>query len=106
MASLGTITLAGKSGSTYEFSIYNRTQEFREVGALYVMSKKNTNGKYAIIYVGQTGNLSERPLNHHKTACFDKHGADLLLIKTEDSEKRRLSIESDLVDNYNPSCNG
>ncbi|HZQ11475.1 MAG TPA: hypothetical protein VFB31_01550 [Pseudolabrys sp.] len=103
---IGTITLTGASKKTYEFTIYKREQEFLAVGAVYVMSKLTTELRYRIIYVGQTSDLSERPLNHHKTDCFDEHGADHLLIHSEANEKKRLEIEADLIAAYNPPCNG
>lgn len=106
MATLGTITLTGASGTKYEFNIYERSTTFKASGAVYVMSKVNANGKYVIIYIGQTGDLSGRPLNHHKTDCFDKNGADKVFIKSESAEKTRLAIETDLVRAYNPTCNG
>jgi hypothetical protein len=55
--------------------------------------------------VGQTGDLSNRPLNHHKKACFDRHGANALLILLESSERSRLAIERDLITALNPPCN-
>ena len=106
MAKLGTITLTGKSGNAYDFNIYDRETDFKAIGAVYVMSKVNSSNRYAIIYVGQTGDLSDRPLNHHKTKCFDKNGADKVHVHAEDGEKKRLAIEADLIENYNPTCNG
>jgi hypothetical protein len=106
LASQGTIILTGESQKQYQFNIYDRSTTFKEAGALYVMSKINSNGNYELIYIGQTGDLSVRPLNHHKTACFDKHKADKLLIKAENNEKTRLAIETDLIRNYSPPCNG
>jgi len=106
MASLGTITLTGKSGDEYAFNIYARSTDFKAIGAVYVMSRVNDNGRYAIIYIGQTGDLSDRPLNHHKSACFDKHKADKVLVHAESKESTRLNIETDLVRAYDPTCNG
>jgi hypothetical protein len=105
MASLGSITLTGKSGKTYEFAIYNRPTTFTAVGAIYVMSKKTPDNKYSLFYIGETGDLSKRPLSHHKTACFDKHGADKLLIRTASDAEKRLADETDLIRHYQPPRN-
>jgi hypothetical protein len=110
MSSLGTIKLSGKDlngrvTGPYEFNIYHRETEFKAIGAVYVQSKVGANDRYQIIYIGQTGDLSVRPLNHHKTNCFDKRGADKLLIHSESSEKERFRIEAELIRNYNPPCN-
>ena len=103
---LGTITLIGRSGSSYQFNIWGRSTKFNPAAAVYVQSKVASNGKYDIIYVGQTGDLSQRPLDHHKTECFDRHGADKLLIRAEGNEQTRLNIETDLIQGYRPPCNG
>lgn len=100
------ITLTGKSGSNFRFEIHPRETEFKNVGAIYVMAKKTSANNYSILYIGQTGNLSSRPLNHHKTDCFDRHGGDTLFVLAEGNESRRLSIESDLIGKYDPPCNG
>lgn len=105
MASLGKITLTGESGKSYEFNIYKRSATFTAVGAIYVMSTKTAAGKYKLIYIGETGDLSKRPLNHHRTDCFDKRGADMLLIRTANVAKQRLADETDLIRKYDPPCN-
>jgi hypothetical protein len=52
MASLGTITLTGKTNKQYEFDIYPRTQKFNAVGVIYVMAKKSQNeSTYTLIYI-------------------------------------------------------
>jgi len=105
MASLGTITLAGESGRTYEFHIYKRSTTFKPTGAIYVMSKISKAGTYDLIYIGETGDLSKRPLSHHRTSCFDTQGADMLLIRTAPDETQRLADETDLIRAYDPVCN-
>ncbi|MCK5232542.1 MAG: GIY-YIG nuclease family protein [Desulfobulbaceae bacterium] len=62
-------------------------------------------GRYTILYVGQTGDLSERFDDHHKGACFNRNGSTHIGIKPESVEKTRLAIETDLARNYNPVCN-
>jgi hypothetical protein len=106
MASLGTIMLTGKSKTQHEFNIYARSQKFNAIGAIYVMAKKSQNANsYDLIYIGQTGDASERPFNHHRKDCFDKNRADHVFICSEGSEKRRFEIETDLIQNYNTQCN-
>ena len=109
MAKLGKIELKGASGNSWSFDVYPRDTEFKAVGATYVQSvrtaKPNGSGSHDFIYVGQTGDLSNRPLNHHKKTCFDRHGANALLILVENSERTRLSIERDLINSLKPPCN-
>ena len=99
-----TVTLTGQSGKQYTFNVYARSQKFNAIGAVYALAKI-ASGKYVIIYIGQTGDASNRPFNHHRTACFDRQGADLVFLLSESSEKRRLEIETDLIRAYDPPCN-
>jgi hypothetical protein len=87
VAKLATITLTGKSGAKYAFNVYPRTDTFNDVGAVYFMTERVEDAKgigtHTWIYVGETGDLSGRPLNHHRKKCFDDHGANCLLIHSE-----------------------
>ena len=109
MAKFGTITFTGFSGLKYEFTAHSRDTKFSAVGAVYFMTKRQKSGgggnSHTLIYVGETGDLSNRPLNHHRTACFDKEGANCACIYIEGSKSKRLEIETDLRDYYDPPCN-
>jgi hypothetical protein len=37
---MATVTLTGKNGTKYEFTIYSRSQTFKAIGVIYVMAKK------------------------------------------------------------------
>lgn len=68
------------------------------------MLKKQA-GDYSILYIGQTGNLSERFDNHHQAQCFNRNGKTHVAVRGEGSEQRRLAIETDLIRKYQTSCN-
>ncbi len=70
------------------------------------MLKKNPQNNFTVLYIGQTGDLSTRFDNHHNQPCFDRNGKTHIGIHLESSEARRFEIETDLVRNYNPACNG
>jgi hypothetical protein len=95
MSAVGTITLTGKSG-------YPRSTEFKPLGAIYVMAKEKDSSTYTLIYIGETGDASKRPFNHHRKDCFDKNGATFVFIHLEANAKRRLDIETDLRGHYDP----
>lgn len=103
-APVGTITLSDGRNS-YEFNIWPRSQRFNAIGVVYVMARKADNNNYNVIYVGQTGDASQRPFNHHRKECFDRHGADYVLLRTEPVERRRFEIETALIRYYSPPCN-
>ena len=101
-----TITAKGASGAAYTFYVYPWGTTFKKLGGVYLVLRKSVqNGKYDVLYIGQTGDLSERFDNHHKKSCFDRNGKTHIAIKLEASESKRLYIESDLIKNYNPPCN-
>lgn len=110
MAKLGTLTLIGESGQEYQFDVYPIDTSFNSLGAVYYISKRDRKsdgkGSHTKIYIGQTGDLSERFDNHHKADCFTSHSANCISILLESNESNRFKIETDLVRAYNPPCNG
>lgn len=110
MAKIGTITLTGKSGKKHTFNIYPYDTSFKELAAVYYISKRTEKsgggGNHKHIYIGQTENLAERFQNHHKEECFKRNKANCKSILQESSEKKRLEIEADLIDALTLPCNG
>jgi len=111
MPKIGNVTFTGKSGTKYEFTAYSWDTNFKEgFGAVYFITKRSSNDEgghsHTRIYVGQTGDMSERFDDHHDAPCFKSNGANCKCVYGESYEKKRLQIEKDLVNNYNPPCNG
>jgi hypothetical protein len=109
MAKLANIELTGKSGTKYAFAAYPRTDTFKALGAVYFMTKRTIDtagtGTHTWVYVGETSDLSDRPLNHERKDCFDKQRANCVLLYLEEDRTKRLNIETDLRQAYNPPCN-
>jgi hypothetical protein len=106
MASLGTIILTGASGTKYVFHIYDKNTTFQKFGAVYAITRKEDNSlTHNIIYIGHTGDTSERFDNHHRIDCFNRNKWNRICIHSDDSEKSRLKKESDLIEKYDPPCN-
>ena len=105
-----TLELTGASGKKYTFYVYPYGQTFKAVGGVYAITRATPNPKggnlHKIIYVGHSGNLSERFDDHHKEDCFKRNQANQHCVLVEESEKARLAIEADLIAAYNPPCNG
>ena len=99
-----TVTLKGASDRSYDVDVYPWGTSFKAVGAVYtVLKRSGTNS--SILYIGQTGDLSDRFDYHHKRPCFDRNGKTHIGIHLESAESRRIDIETDLVRNYSPICN-
>ncbi len=105
MAKIADLTLKGVSGNSYTFEVFPMGTSFNAIGGVYYISKR-VNRNHTNIYVGQTGDLSERFKNHHKANCFLKHNANCISVYRCDSEDRRLLVEQDLIAGLNPPCNG
>jgi len=102
-----TVSVKGASGANYTFYVYPWGTDLKSIGGVYMVLRNSTsNGNYDILYIGQTSDLSERFDNHHKKPCFDRNRKTHISAKVESSEQRRLTIESDLLGNYNTTCNG
>ena len=97
--------LTGRSGAKYDFAIFPRMTRFQAKGGVYVMGKALGQDRYAFCFVGQSSDLSVRPFNKDKTACFARFGADHTFVLEEENADRRAAIVTDLVQAYAPSCN-
>lgn len=95
------ITAKGASGTVYTFTIYPLNTTFKPSGGVYLILKQNT-----VLYVGQTGDLSERFDAHHKEPCWRRNQADRMAAMAVSSERNRLQIEADLIESHYPVCNG
>src|SRR6266480_4059466 len=103
MSKIEDLTLTGKSGTKYTFQMYPLGTEFKAVGGVYIITKRTastTGGSHSLIYIGQTGDLSERFDDHHKADCFKRHGANCIGVLLEESEEKRVAIEADLLAAY------
>lgn len=99
------ITVNGVSGAKYDFGVYPWGTPFKAVGGVYLVLKKLPAGNYSMLYVGQTGDLSERFDHHHKEPCFTRNGKTHIAARVEGDVQRRLAVETDLIRNYRTTCN-
>ena len=116
-----TLELTGKSGKKYTFKMceFDKMDEidtavsnFPQAG-LYVFAYRykkpaDLRNWYKLIYIGETEDYSKRNYsNHHKKEKIEKANANAWgYCVTASKEKDRTDKESDLIDSYNPPCNG
>ena len=91
----------GASGEKYTFYIWPRHPGVKSgQDGNYIYAKKDAQGRWAPIYIGQ-GDLSVRlTTNHHRHDCIEKKGATAVHLHTNAKEADRLSEERDLLKNY------
>lgn len=104
---MSTVTWTGKSGRTYDFTLYPIGTTFKAVAAVYIFTKETSNRRWAPIYIGETSDLSQRFDNHHAMPCIKRNGATHICVYTEGMSdlRRRKAVEADLLANYDPPCN-
>lgn len=102
------VTFVGESGKRYSFVIQPITTLFKEVGAVYFITKRTIDAMHNVthnrIFVGTTENLAKQ-FNSPKDPMLMRFGANCICIHLEEDKKKRRTIESDLVGNYNPPGN-
>ena len=100
------INWPGKSGRIYTYYIYPIGSSFRATGGNYIFAKETSPSHWSPVYVGQTVNLGERFDEHHKMFCIRQQGGTHIHVHLNDIESVRLGEESDLIEKWNPPCNG
>ena len=107
MANEPTINWEGKSGAKYKYWIYPIKQGFSASPANYIYARETKPGSWRPIYIGETGDISDRPLDtHHKRSCIVREQARHIHVhKSSANKKERTDEEADLVARWNPVCN-
>lgn len=99
------VTLAGKSGSAYTFAVWLRSTRFYAKGGVFIMARGLGGDQFEMIYIGETADMSKRPLEPSKQAMFKQHGVDHIFSLDEPDARRRAAIVADLVQALNPVGN-
>lgn len=100
-----TINWPGASGKEYKYWIHSMNTSFDSKAGNYIFAKQTSPGKWRPVYIGQTGDLSERFDHHHKMECARRNGATHVHAHTNPNEANRLAEETDLVRKWGPVCN-
>jgi hypothetical protein len=108
MSKIADATFTGKSGQTYNFGVYTIDTTFKNVGGVYIFSKRTVSdgkGTHSFIYIGETDDLCERIACHEKWPCVERNGANAICTHAEGDGKKRLDIEADLRNGGDTPCN-
>ena len=102
------IAFRGESGKKYSFAIHPLTALFKQIPAVYVITRRETDETNKVshkhIFVGQTDDLGKQ-FEGMKDRFSARYEANCICVHQEVDKKKRLNIESDLVGNYNPPGN-
>jgi hypothetical protein len=99
-------TWPGLSGVEYKYWIYPIGTAFTSAPGNYIFAKKTGTNAWTPVYIGQTGDFSERFENHHKMACIAANGATHIHVHPSSPDPAiRNSEESDIIARFGPPCN-
>lgn len=111
MPRYGDLMLSGRSGAKYCFQTWPFGTRFRSVGAVYFVTKRLITDKtfrrasHAVIYIGQSANMSDPLATQPQLNAFEKHGANCICVCQIADEAQRMAIVEDMVAGHNPYLN-
>jgi hypothetical protein len=107
MADENTILWEGASGEKYKYWIHPIGRTLKVAPGNYIFAKETKPNFFRPIYIGETGDLSTRFDDHHKESCIKREGATHIHVHTSsDNKDVRKAEETDLMNKWNPPCNG
>lgn len=86
---------------------YLKTDDIRNEAGVYLVTRKNTDGKYKIIDVGETDTLKTRLAGHDRKDCWAKYVTFPIfwvLYTSDKAEVVRRKIEKGIREKYKPDC--
>lgn len=106
MSKITDLTFTGQDGKKFKFQVYPKNTTFRSIPALYAfMARRKTDGRYIVLYIGQTADLSTRFNNHHKWAEATRNGFEYIGVCTGVTLGSLDRDEKNLIAFYRPRCN-
>lgn len=105
MSLLTKLTFTGRNGRRYLFYVYPKETTFKALPALYAFLGKRSDGRYRVLYIGKTVDLSERFESHHKWDEATRQGFQYLAVCTDVTLLGMDEDEANLIAYYRPCCN-
>ena len=107
MPTAGTLTVPGNLSNKYDFDLYSKDDNLPDGAGVYTFTKK-VGTKHTLLYIGQTESFDDRPVSsgHEKWNCAVRNGLTHIGLYIETNEYTRKAIERELINKYNPVCNG
>jgi hypothetical protein len=100
-----TCNWTGKSGTVYNYTIYEIGGDWNDVSGNYIFAKEPSPHNWEAVYIGETESFKDRLPNHEKLPCIKRNGGTHVHAHTNENEKARLAEESDLLSNHTTPCN-
>jgi hypothetical protein len=100
----------GASGTIYEFQNHVLGTIFYPIAGIYIFTRRDEDGYWYALYVGQTDNIMRRltdnlKLHHQFENCKHFGATHIAIMPIEGEDALRIQIETDLRHGLNPPCN-
>ncbi len=104
-----TITVSGKSGTTYTFEgPHTSTSSLKDNSGVYAIHDKRNDGKYYLVDVGESHAVKTRVENHDREDCWKRKRQGSLTYAVyytpNKQQEGRKVIEQDIRANYSGLC--
>ena len=104
---LGAAIFRGKK-ERYDFQVFPVDGEFEDAAAIFIISKRKVDKRkkahHKMVCIGQADSVLSELKKHRKGKCFKKYEANAISVLREESEQKRLKIESDLKSAHTIPC--
>ena len=110
MSKIEDFAFFGVSGRQYIFQVYPIGTEFKDVGGVYIFTKREINSNdgvtHNLLYIGRSNSLPGRLTRlHHKWDAVLRNSGNCVCIYSEANDSDRNRIEEDLIRRYLPPLN-
>ena len=96
----------GRSGSLYTYEIYSINTALGAYPGNYIFARVSAQGHWEPVYIGETGDPSERFTSHHAMPCIRQENATHIHVHVNYGRRQaRRAEELDLRRNFDPPCN-
>ena len=90
---------------SYEFTVCQHSDNWNDVGGLYIFAGQNQQGQWVALYIGQADSFKNRIPSHERHAEAVRLGSTRVHAMVEGSQARRDSIEKELIQHFQPRLN-
>ena len=110
MSKIEDFAFYGASGGQYIFQVYPIGTEFKDIGAVYIFTRREINSRGGVIhnllYIGRSNSLPRRLTSlHHKWEGVLRNRGNCVCVYSESNDSDRNRIEDDLIRKYLPPLN-
>lgn len=87
------------------FDAHSPDANWNEVSGIYIMAKRQLNGSWHPLYIGQAKSFKDRLSNHEQWPSARRLGATHILAAVVGRQEDRDRIERDLIQSTQPQLN-